>query len=520
MATEIELKLAISRKAASQLIEHRRLLGHPPQRLRLLNTYYDTPGLDLHARRIALRFRKKGTDWLLTVKTAEAASGGLAVRQEWEYPAQPGEFDFSPIDDPALRQLLDTHRAQLRPVFTTHFTRLCWRLAHGNARIEIALDRGTIESNERRLKISEVELELLDGSVAELFNFAQQLQQDLPLRPAISSKAESGYQLFKHTPPRPTRAAPSPVRPGQTPIQSFRLIALACLEQLQRNEPGLRSDNPVEYIHQARVAIRRLRSALALFAPLLPLEFQKKFRKPWKKLADTLGTARNWDVFIHETLPPIADAFPEHQGTQSLLKAARQQRRRARLAMAAQIGHADTARLWLDFTAALHALPERPEIDLTQFAQEKITEQSQHSAQLAARFTQLDARERHQLRLAYKKLRYTTDFMSPLLAEQTTGKQLTTLSRLQDALGQINDLITAQQLLAPLQAKRTRGPIDGWLAGRHQLLLQQLPGKLAEWQSGHTIRFAISAQKTQSTAQNCQLISSPPTSNASTSLSN
>ncbi|MDD2883411.1 MAG: CYTH and CHAD domain-containing protein [Dechloromonas sp.] len=487
MATEIELKLAISGKAARQLIDHPQLVGHPPQRLRLLNTYYDTPHLDLHDRRIALRFRKKGTNWLLTVKTAEAARGGLAVRQEWEYPAQPGEFDFTAVGDDALRHVLDTHRPQLRPVFTTHFTRLLWHLPHGNARIEMALDRGTIDSDGRTQKISEVELELLEGDIADLFSFAQQLQQDIALRPAIASKAESGYRLFKRTPPRPARSTPSPVRPGQTPIQAFRLIALACLEQLQRNEAGLLTNNQPEYIHQARVAIRRLRSALALFAPLLPAEFQKNFRKPWKKLADTLGTARNWDVFIDDTLPPILAAFPDTPAAQRLRKAARQQRRGAGQAVAAHIGHADTARLWLDFTAALYALPEVADLDLAQFAQQQIAEQSQRTEQIAARFAELDAHERHQLRLAYKKLRYTTDFMAPLLAHQASRKQLATLSQLQDALGQINDLITAQQLLNTLQPKRTAGPVDGWLTGRHQLLIDQLPNMLAPWlaRQGH-----------------------------------
>ena len=55
-----------------------------------------------------------------------------------------------------------------------------------------------------------------------------------------------------------------------SPQAAFRRIALSCLEHLQRNHDGaLASDDP-EYIHQMRVATRRLRAACALFAPLLP----------------------------------------------------------------------------------------------------------------------------------------------------------------------------------------------------------------------------------------------------------
>jgi inorganic triphosphatase YgiF len=82
MGTEIELKLQLSPKSAAKLAHHPLLANIPSQRLHLLNTYFDTPKLELHKRRIAVRFRKKGWQWLCTVKSAEPASGGLAMRSE------------------------------------------------------------------------------------------------------------------------------------------------------------------------------------------------------------------------------------------------------------------------------------------------------------------------------------------------------------------------------------------------------------------------------------------------------
>ena len=131
MATEIELKLQVTPQAARQLPAHPLLAGIKPQRQHLLNTYYDTPDLDLHQRLVAMRFRKKGWHWLLTVKSAEPASGGLAMRNEWEAPARPGELDFSHVDNPELKVFLDNAAPQMRPVFTTDFRRTIWHVPFG-----------------------------------------------------------------------------------------------------------------------------------------------------------------------------------------------------------------------------------------------------------------------------------------------------------------------------------------------------------------------------------------------------
>jgi triphosphatase len=96
-----------------------------------------------------------------------------------------------------------------------------------------------------------------------------------------------------------------------TAVAGFRTVALACLTHLQSNEHGLcESDNP-EFVHQARVAIRRLRSAIRVWKPSLPQEFVASFDPLWQALARQLGETRNWDVFLAETLPSILLAFPE-----------------------------------------------------------------------------------------------------------------------------------------------------------------------------------------------------------------
>ena len=93
MPSEIELKLSVTSAQARRLATQPALAAVKPQRYRLFNTYYDTSGLDLYRRGIALRLRRKGrSEWLMTVKGGDPAGGALARRSEWEAPTQPGVF--------------------------------------------------------------------------------------------------------------------------------------------------------------------------------------------------------------------------------------------------------------------------------------------------------------------------------------------------------------------------------------------------------------------------------------------
>ena len=100
---------------------------------------------------------------------------------------------------------------------------------------------------------------------------------------------------------------------------------------------------------------------------------------------------------------------------------------------------------------------------------------------LAARHHELDPAERHRMRICFKKLRYAVEFFTPLLPTKRLKPYLQALSRLQDELGLINDHVTAQTLLDEALQSRPAGPIHGWIAGRHALLVSELPEALEIW---------------------------------------
>lgn len=203
MAQETELKLALDAHDLPRLLAHP-LLNATPQTQRLLNAYFDTPDLALKARRMAVRERLAGAQWLLTVKTAGTSRDGLSRRREWEGPTTPGALDFAAlVDDAALASELAAMRPRLQPLFATDFDRQRWFIAHAGARIEVALDQGRIHVPGTALSqtLLELELELLDGPEAALFALADALRAApdgaLALTPSDASKAQRGLALWQ-----------------------------------------------------------------------------------------------------------------------------------------------------------------------------------------------------------------------------------------------------------------------------------------------------------------------------------
>ena len=199
---ETELKLSLCASDVPALLAQP-LLTTPAKVQRLLNTYFDTPALDLKQRRMAVRERLAGEQWLLTVKTAGQSNNGLSRRQEWEAPTTPGALDFAAlVDDAELAATLMALRADLKPLFRTDFERHSWVVTHAGASIEVALDQGhiTVPGTALSEDILELELELLSGPEAPLHGLADALRQTpsgvIALTPSDVSKAQRGLTLF------------------------------------------------------------------------------------------------------------------------------------------------------------------------------------------------------------------------------------------------------------------------------------------------------------------------------------
>lgn len=486
MALETEIKLSLAPPDRQRWLAHPLLQGAEAAPQRLLNTYFDTPALALRGARMAVRERHVGARVLLTVKTAGQSVGGLSQRGEWEVPRPRGAIDFARfVDDAALARQLNTWAPSLVPVFHTDFTRRTWRLAHGGARIEVALDEGelraTVSGRTRRERILEVELELLDGPVDALLDLAHTLvlgpdghsDRALRLRPAQRSKAERGYALFRGEKPGPLKAAPLALQRDMSVREACQAACLACLAHLQANEDGLLASGidarhlpDPEFVHQARVALRRLRTGLRLFRAHLPAPWVAHWSMHWKFLADGLGAARNWDVFATETLPgllPDGDPRPEARALRDWVHAQRVDANRHAVALLSMPDHALGV---LAFTRSLLALPASPGVnDLAAWAQARLREGHAGLREQAREARRLGPDGRHELRLVLKKLRYAQEFLAALLPPKRVARSTATLAEAQTLLGELNDLSTAQALLAQVPDTVAPALVAQWQAG-------------------------------------------------------
>lgn len=457
---ETELKLALP---ARQVPVFERLMARrrsTPQHQQLWTRYFDTPDFALSRRGVAVRIRRAGRRWLQTLKTEGERGGGLSQREEFEVPVARNALDWARFPPAALAHVPEGLRAQLVPLFETRFKRTAWQVrGQAGARIEVALDVGEVRAGARTLPLCEVELELKSGQPDALIALALALTARahgarLDWLPLDASKAERGWRLA-----RDERAAPVPLAPvllprGGSVEEGFVAICTACLAQFQANLPGALEDRDIEYVHQARVALHRLRVALRLYRRVCPLP-QGELPAGLRALAAALGPVRDWDVLCCVTLPQVAPAFADPAAWQPMMQVVQARRRAARQAMQDAIAQAGpTAWLlafhrWLAQQAwrsdpAQQAARQEP---LQAWAARALQASHKKLVRSARDFAKQSPQQRHALRLWVKRQRYAAEFFETLQGAAPRAKYQRRLHELQSSLGHANDVHIARALL-------------------------------------------------------------------------
>ncbi len=487
MGEEVELKLALDEAHQARFLRHPLLKRATARHTETLdNIYYDTGDLSLRRHGIALRLRRQGKLWLQTVKLAGTAAAGLSSRPEWETPYR-GHFDFSAIEHTDLRAWLERPRllARIVPVCETRFRRSTWQLPAAGGAVLLTLDRGWVIADGRREPISELELELAGAPVQALFDLAGELAERIALTPAVLSKAERGYRLHSGVAPAPVKANAISLDHGLTPFAAFCRIALACLEHLQQNHHGALHSEDVEYIHQMRVATRRLRAALRLFRPVLPPDLREALRLPMAGLTRQLGEARDLDVLLGEVVAPVQAALPGEPRLAALAGQITNQRYGVRGTVLAMLAAPAYGRLLLGALQTLHPQlpPAATEESLAAFAARRLRHLVRRVRRLAAAARCDDPATLHALRIGIKRLRYAIEFLAAPAARGKPHRLHGRLAKAQDCLGRLNDLANAGVLLSQCAGhdadlREAVALVGGWHGTRHAGLLAEAAAML------------------------------------------
>jgi triphosphatase len=449
-AEEVELKLQLDPADLATLLADPLFADHDPVSRDQVSIYFDTETRALHAAGLSLRIRTSAGKRVQTIKTESKAAASLFARGEWECAL---ESDVPALGDapPALAEALeDGAAASLAPAFTVEINRTTVVHHNGPDRIELVADRGRAVVGDENTPICELELELMDGSREALFDLARRLAARVPLRLGVQTKAGRGYALLAGKPSRAVKAEPITLSHDADAADLFEAVAGSCIRQFRLNEDLLLTSGSAGSLHQARVGLRRLRSALSTFEEMLAGPELDRFRSGFSSLAGTLGKVRDVDVMIDKI---------DDEPALERLRVARVQRYET----AVQTLNSDAVRgLMLDFVEWL-SIGDWRKSDETRELRE--TSAGVTAAQMLDRLRRkikhrgkhladLDEHERHRVRIVGKKLRYTAEFFADLYRNKKAVHRrdafLETIEDLQTALGHLNDLASGRALFEEL----------------------------------------------------------------------
>ena len=485
MAVEVELKLSVDPDAQAAVRRHpaiARLARGPWRTTRIVSTYFDTPEGDLRSGGVALRVRRIGRRWLQTVKNEGSQLAGLSTRSEFEWPLNSPRIDAAKLSETPWRDLFDTTAGRVKARFVTDVVRRSRPLASAQGtKAVIALDSGEIRAGRKRAPIAEIEIEVVEGTPAFAYELARDLAADFPVAIEHQSKAERGYALLRPGSPEPVRAGTVDLAHDISAPAAIAAVGADCLLQIGANARYVALGIDSEFLHQLRVGVRRLRSLLRLAEPLMPQDASASFDDEVTWLTTTLGPARDWDVFTAETLPAVSRTLhlPPLRREMGQLKARATRMRGVRYAAARETAASPRlSRLLLALGARFAALtvgePGAAEASSARsFAQNVLDQCARRLKKRAKHLRHASPVERHRARIAAKKLRYAAEFFESLFSGGRSKAHLAKLAKLQTALGNLNDMATAQKLAEELARRgkvsfavaRASGVVIGWAAG-------------------------------------------------------
>jgi triphosphatase len=480
------LKLVADPGEIAKLIEAAAALAPARNKgtVRLLRSvYYDTPGCALFRCGVVLRVRQSGKRFTQAVRLLAETPGNLLGRREWETAVAslvPESQALLPLMSMGLQEILA--RDPLQATFSIELRRHLRVFALPSGMVEAVFDRGVIKAAEEEAAIGDLGLRLEQGSAAALYELAIPLSDHAAVRPSFVGKAQRGYDLvLKSAPAVHTQRRPLPSR-DLSLDDACAAILQSASDQLVANQAAATDGRDPEGIHQLRIALRRLRCAFALLRPLAPSATLDSMRADARWLLAGLGAARNWDVFLGQVMPEVAQGCGTIEGFDQLRDLAEKSRENGYAAARALLADRRAGRFqlalggwiarrgWrLDMAEDQQAALAEPVLS---FAARMLAKQHARVLKRGRHFKQLPLEARHDLRLAVKKLRYTADFFLPLFDGSASAKRYARrLSRLQERLGRYNDVGTTRNLLGelavdalPAAGRQALGAVLGWQA--------------------------------------------------------
>jgi triphosphatase len=447
----LELTLALSTEDAARLprlpvVRSARAGRSRGQAVRLV--WHDTPDRALAAEGIVLA-EQRGTWRLEQHRPAPTEPWPPAMDHRLlEQSSQAGGFSH------------DLPRG-LTPVAAFEGRHLALPLTLDGGTVSLTLSQGALRAVAAERHCARLALAGQSGQVRKL---ALLLSDVVALSVPEQSLAQEAMALADGVRAAPRREG-APILPtgGLSISAAFAHIVGHLADILVHLEPSAADLNGgPEAVHQMRVAVRRMRSAFALFPGQPENPCWKSTAEALKRLGQMLGPARDWDVFMTETIPPVAAGLPEQAGLMPLLRAGARRRRGAREMLREYLASPGFRALCVELACLAGEEPAEPDPmapTLAEFAVVTLRNRWKKLLNAGRSMDELDDAGLHGMRLKAKRLRYAAEFFAPLFPHKQAGRFIRRLAVLQDRLGLFNDTRVAEALLREL------GPKPGYAAG-------------------------------------------------------
>jgi len=464
--TEFELKFQVPpERAAGVEAALRRGTVH---RERLRASYFDTPDHALARNGLVLRVRQEGR---ARVQTAKGPGRGGFERLEHNVPLAKGEerpdparHSVHPVGK-ALRDALDGHEGELQPMFDTDVVRRSRVLRTAGTAVEIALDQGHIRANGSSVPVLELELELKEGSAGALVELAQRWCEEHGLWLDPLTKSGAGWRLADGvTQPRPVSAGEVHEADGRSHLLA-QILDVGLQQALGNARELAAGTGGDDHIHQLRVGLRRVRSAvreLAHWSPLLAAA-APAIEVPLKATFRLLGEHRDRSTL----LPGLREELGAHGAPLADWDAPLPD-------VGAAVREPAFQQALLQLVALVHELSDIDDGGLKsarQDACDRLQKLHRKALRKGHGFVQLAQPERHQVRKRLKRLRYLSELVRPLFDGDAVDRYVKSLKDLQDALGHYQDAAAGRQLFEEHAREDARAWFGaGWLASREEQL--------------------------------------------------
>lgn len=339
------------------------------------------------------------------------------------------------------------------------------RLVDGEdkTQVNIYVENSRLDSAERHTRSlgKRIRLVPVRGYEKSVAGLTAYLVNEWQLTGPERSEFEQACQLLDLSPAVAATKATTKLSEDMRTDEALKQLLLVALDEIEKNVEGSIQDIDTEFLHDLRVATRRTRSILSLVQQVFPQRTLERFEKGFAWVGEITGPTRDMDVYLlkfdtyQQSLPQLHQ--PHLEALRNFLK---QHHRQEQQKLAQALKSAKFLRLLQDWRKFLQQpVPARTQLEnamqpVKQVADRHIWKVYKKVMKRGSAITHSCPDEKlHRLRISCKKLRYLLDFFQSLYPSGKFRQMIKILKKLQDVLGDFQDLSVQIERLKSFEAQ-------------------------------------------------------------------